>query len=68
MEHEIKYGKTVTFQGRNGNFKQAGIRIWRGSNKEVWLEPVTGKGGIGNCWIQIPPENVDAVVKALQGV
>lgn len=67
----IKYSRQVTYVGRNGLGNQEGLEVelraeavyepWR-----VILEPVNGKGNVANCKLEIPVEDLEAVIKGLQ--
>ncbi len=61
---DVHYDKTVRFIGRNGYFKQSGIEIAANKNIVI-LQPTTSKGETGRCSIEIPIENVAAVMNAL---
>jgi hypothetical protein len=59
----IKFNKSATFQGRNGQFIQAGITIVQGD--PILLIPVTSKWAFGNSHLSIPKEQVNEFVEAL---
>jgi hypothetical protein len=61
---DIKYDRTVRFIGRNGYFKQSGIEVTANDNLVI-LQPTTSRGETGRCSIEIPIENVGAVMNAL---
>lgn len=66
---EIKFNKIIEngFMGRNGGAKASGITAWLGSSQEeVWIEPITSQGKIGNCWIRIPKENIQDFINLLE--
>ena len=61
---EIKYDRTVHFMGRNGYFKQGGVEVYANDHLVI-LQPLTSRGETGRCSIEIPIENVAAVMNAL---
>lgn len=61
---DIKYDRTVYFMGRNGYFKASGVEIYA-YDEVVILQPTTSRGETGRCSIEIPIENVAAVMNAL---
>lgn len=65
MPKEIPFKKITTFQGRNGTGKCTGILISNlGDN--LWIAPITSKGSVGNCGIEIPKEDLPKLIKALK--
>jgi hypothetical protein len=58
----------VSAQGRNGYMKQAGLEVFWSPAGIIRLSPVTSKGLVGNCIVEIPndPEVIKKVVAALQ--
>lgn len=65
---DIKYKRLVNFIGRNGMFKQSGISVVQHDRKNVSLIPFTSKNVIGNCFVEIPLEDVPSVIAALKKV
>lgn len=70
---EISYKRSVQFEGRNGVFKQAGIRLFSlpadsygDQPAKVFLRPVTTKDTIGRCCVEIPLAELPRVVDALR--
>lgn len=64
---DLKYKRNVNFLGRNGMFKQAGMAITRTPGQTfVTLQPFTSMGNIGTGFLEIPIEDVPAVIDALQ--
>ena len=55
------------FTGRNGYFNASGLCVenWKHANS-ICIAPITGKGEVGNCDIQIPKADIPAVIDALQ--
>lgn len=65
----IKYNKQVNFTGRNGYFKQTGLNVVElAHDNKIMLAPLTSKGMIGNCDIQIPKENIPELIKFLETI
>jgi hypothetical protein len=60
----INFKQQVTFTGRNGTFKCVGVEVWELSNR-VTISPITSKGKIGRCDIDIPLENLGEFINAL---
>lgn len=55
-------------QGRNGYVKQAGLEVFHSPVGVIRLSPITSKGTIANCCVEIPntPEVVNQVIEALK--
>lgn len=65
---DITFKRIVNFFGRNGYFKSSGISISVDSiDTTVSLDPITSKGNIGRCRIEIPIEDIPDVVSTLNG-
>lgn len=65
MEAKINYeGKPVRFIGRNGYLKQSGIYVYANESLVI-LQPITSKGEVGRCSMEIPIEYVAALVNIL---
>jgi hypothetical protein len=54
-----------SYKGRNGSGKQIGISITKGT-KVVWVEPINSKGIVANCYMTVPLDKVDDLIKALK--
>ncbi len=53
----IKFKRQVNFMGRNGFFKSTGLDVLVDRQRKiVTLSPITSKGMIGNCAIEVPLE------------
>jgi len=66
---KINYNKQVNFTGRNGYFKQTGLDIMELSHSNtIMLAPITSQGKIGRCDIEIPKENIPALIKYLKTI
>ena len=62
----VHYDKTVSFEGRNGMFKQSGMEVMvSAAEKCVLLFPLTSRGVIGRCMMEIPEAAIDDVIRAL---
>ena len=68
MYGAVDFDKTTTFLGRNGQFKNTGLRLYALGKSEVMVQPVTSKGYTGRCHICIPMEDIDEVISALQKI
>lgn len=61
------FDKTTRFLGRNGTFKMTGMDLYLSTHsKTVSISPITSKGDVGRCDMEIPVENIDAVCEQLQ--
>lgn len=66
---QVKFKKERKFTGRNGIGKQSAIALTEfGSTVCVW--PVTSRGNLGNCEIQIDkdPETLRVIAKFLNDI
>jgi len=68
----MKFTRPTTFLGRNGVFTATGMEVsvyLSPSNQNlVILEPVTSKDIIGRCNIEIPREDIPALIAELQAL
>jgi hypothetical protein len=64
MDAKIKYDRNVNFIGSNGYFKASGLDIYA-NESIVILQPITSKGEIGICSIEIPIEAIAALMNIL---
>lgn len=67
----IKYDRAVNFIGRNGYFKQSGIEVYFTGNTntgKIILQPTTSRGETGRCSVEIPIENVNALIGVLDAM
>ncbi len=64
MSTQVTFSRKVKFIGRNGCFQCTGVEI---SNIQgvVTIEPITSKGEVGRCQIEIPQESVNDFVNAI---
>ncbi len=63
----IEFKRHVTFTGRNGTFKCAGVELMECGDR-IQISPLTSKGSVGRCDIDIPTENLDEFIAALREV
>ena len=54
------------FLGRNGYFKSSGLEVGTVPCFGATLTPITSKGLVARCSIEIPADAIDATIKALQ--
>lgn len=68
MYKTINFNRTVSFLGRNGNFKSLGIEVIArlGMFELVSITPITSKHLTGRCEIEIPKENIPELIEALR--
>jgi hypothetical protein len=66
MKH-INFKRVTNFTGRNGYFKQSGIDFLPiPQRNSIMIAPLTSKGEIGRCDMEIPKESIDELIKVLQ--
>lgn len=62
----VHYKRIVSFEGRNGMFKQGGLEVMCGAKEKiVSVFPLTSKGNIARGMVEIPLEAIDDVIRAL---
>jgi hypothetical protein len=61
-----KFKRPVKFTGRNGYFTATGLQVSE-SNGTLYLSPITSKGNVGHCCIQIPAEDAEIVAAIIDG-
>lgn len=68
MFTEIRFKKRITaFKGRNGVMKCSGVEVYRGGDlSTMWLSPLTSRGVVGRCYIEVPVEDIPALIKAIR--
>ena len=65
---QIKFARTTNFTGRNGYFKLCGVELLRLlQNNSVMLTAISTKG-VARCDMEIPNEEIPALIAALQEV
>ena len=66
---EMKFNRTVQFQGRNGIFKCSGIEmIHMELSGNIRLYPITSKSLLGTGFIEVPVEELVNLVKTLETI
>ena len=70
MNATVKFNRpkddTAMFLGRNGYFTCVGVEIFDMTfRKVVEISPITSKGKVGRCYIQIPIGNLPEVIEKL---
>ncbi len=68
---QIKYDDNYSFMGRNGVFKVKGLDIdsdynYSGDYPKVTLYPITSRGTIASCYIEIPKNKIQELIDELQ--
>jgi len=65
----IKFARNTFFTGRNGMFKASGLEILPlDHNNSFMISPITSKGLIGRCDVEIPKEVLPELIKTLQSL
>ena len=65
-EGDVIYSRKVPYCGRNGCFNMTGAYISETSKDNVRIEPITTRDTIGRCWVEIPKEDIPAVIEKLK--
>lgn len=65
---EIKFDKQTSFLGQDGYYNCTGLFVTENLNGQVWIEPITSKGEVGRCRIEIPVDALTEVIAALKAV
>jgi len=72
MTNIVKFSRQVHFRGRNGYFKSIGIHIcpWTelDGTTDITVIPLTSRDEEARCMIEIPLEDVPAVIASLQSI
>lgn len=69
MTKQITFKRITNFTGRNGYMKQSGIDILPLSySQSILIAPITSKGKVGRCDMEIPKESIDDLIKMLQSL
>lgn len=65
--NEILFNHVYQFEGRNGTFKCLGIAI---NDYETYITilPITSKGEIGRCMIDIERDKIDELIQVLNTI
>jgi len=61
---EISFKTKTAFTGRNGTFQAAGLLIT--GRDPIKIQPITPRGRVGRCSIQVPIESVLELIAALR--
>jgi hypothetical protein len=62
---ELKFTRTTTFLGRNGEFKSIGLNIYP-LEDIISIRPITSRGLTGRARICIPVESLPKLIKILK--
>ena len=66
MITEFKFkSRRTQFLGRNGSGHQTGVSVYGTTGATVIIEPITSKGTVGRCFIEIPKEDIPNFIDAL---
>lgn len=65
MSIKWKQGVTTYAVSRNGLIQCKGVVLTQAVNGNIAIQPITSKGYIGNCSIDIAKDSIDDVVKGL---
>lgn len=66
---KIEFSLQRNFLGRNGEFIAKGIEISAipaAGYPFIRIYPITSKGNVGRCFIEIPKESIPDLIKFLQ--
>jgi len=67
MNTEVKFTRVMNFTGRNGYMKQSGVDIQTAAHDEkVIISPITSRGYVGRCDMEIPYENLPSFIGELK--
>ena len=64
----VLFSRQTNFLGRNGYMKCSGLDLCKGGLRDalVRLSPLTSQGYIGRCELEIPLEDLPALIARLQ--
>ena len=65
--NDVLFSRLTKFTGRNGYMKCSGISLTRQDNS-ILLAPRTSRGFIGRCDVEIPLEDLPALIAGLQAL
>lgn len=66
---QVRWERTTNFTGRNGYMKCNGLNILTlDHNRSVMLSPLTSRGTVGRCDVEIPLEALLEVIATLQAL
>lgn len=63
--NDVYFSRQTRFTGRNGYFKCSGISLMQ-QDDIILLETRTSRGFIGRCNVEIPVEDLPALIAGLQ--
>jgi hypothetical protein len=67
MTATINYNEITTLNmGRNGHSKSKGIDLMQCQNGNILLTPITSKGNLQNCEIEIHKDSIPELINQLQ--
>jgi len=67
MATPVTWKRSTNFTGRNGYSKCSGLDMLPlDHNDSVMLSPLTSRGAVGRCNIEIPMESLPEVIAKLQ--
>lgn len=67
MNTQVIFKRKVNFTGRNGYFTMSGVDIQTLDHSEnVMLTPLTGKGNLARCDMEIPYEHLPSFIGELK--
>lgn len=64
----VSFTRLTQSLGRNGVLKTSGINMFRLDQGIIELTPVTSRGDLARCHIEIPVEDARAVAQSLLGM
>ena len=62
----IKFTRTTSFLGRNGEFKSIGLNITQFGDDVINITPITSRNLTGRAKIVIPVESLPKLIKILK--
>lgn len=69
MQFTLDLSKATKFTGRNGYHNMKGIHfLLVEDNSVVMIAPITSKGEVGRCDIEVPVEDLDVLIAKLQEI
>ena len=63
----MDYGRVVEAMGRNGVMKCKGIILTK-LGSAILVQPINSRDQVGNCFIEIPLENIDDFIELLNAI
>ncbi len=69
MSNDVKWQRTTNFTGRNGYAKCSGLEVLPlPHNDTVMLSPLTSRGVVGRCDIEVPVEALPELIAKLSAL